>query len=137
MGLYLCVFDEDEEVEGVEVGAYGDFGRFRDAVQAQLEGGVRGSRFPTLMLHSDCDGSWSSSDAAVLEQELRDISEEFQRLPAISIPDGWQVSVARMIRLVPATLYDCFFDVDGEPLLGRLRELGRVAAERGLPILFQ
>lgn len=32
MGLYLCVIDGENELEGVEAGSYGDFGQFRDAV---------------------------------------------------------------------------------------------------------
>ena len=34
MGLYLCIFDEDEEVDGVEVGLYSDFNALRDYVAA-------------------------------------------------------------------------------------------------------
>ena len=39
MGLYLCVFDEDEELEGVEVGSYSDFEFFRSSVTELLEQG--------------------------------------------------------------------------------------------------
>jgi len=35
------------------------------------------------------------------------------------------------------TLYDCFFDIDGEPLLERLINLTRLSQRRSLPILFQ
>ena len=45
MGLNLVIFDGDDEVESVDVGAYSDFGNFRDAVAQNLEGGVVGSRF--------------------------------------------------------------------------------------------
>ena len=34
MGLYLCVFRDDEELLGVDVGSYDDFERFRDAARA-------------------------------------------------------------------------------------------------------
>lgn len=40
MGLYLCVFDDDIELEGVEVGVYEDFNFFRDAVTATVEHGT-------------------------------------------------------------------------------------------------
>jgi len=46
MGLYLCVFDGDNELDGVEVGAYTDFHTFRSAVAAHVEAGVEGSRCP-------------------------------------------------------------------------------------------
>ena len=32
MSLYLCVFDDGEELDGIDVGSYEDFGRFRDAI---------------------------------------------------------------------------------------------------------
>lgn len=42
MGLYLCVFaagDHDEDMEGVEIGGYDDFGDFRDTIADKLEEG--------------------------------------------------------------------------------------------------
>jgi hypothetical protein len=72
MGLYLCVFEGDEEVDGVEVGPYADFDKFRDCVVRALEGSSPGWKFPTLILHSDCDGEWSPREAAKLEKELID-----------------------------------------------------------------
>lgn len=137
MGLYLCIFNGNEELEAVEVGRYADFGAFRDAVRDQLEGGDPGSRFPTLMLHSDCDGEWSPAEAETLQGELQRIAEEFAALPPAPLPDDWQRSVARSIGITPSNLADCFFDVDGESLLDRLQELCACSARRGLPILFQ
>jgi hypothetical protein len=137
MGLYLCVFDGDEEVDGVEVGSYGDFGTFRDTVRDILEEGTSGSRFPILMKHSDCDGTWSPVEAEQLQVELATIAQEFARHPPIPLHDGWKKSVARTLGLSPVNLLDCFFDVDGEPLLDRLRGLCMYSIQRGLPILFQ
>jgi len=45
VGLYLCIFDGDEEVDGVEVGAYADYNALRDYVVRELETGRAGSRF--------------------------------------------------------------------------------------------
>lgn len=42
MGLYLCVFEGDDELDGVEVGSYADFGAFRSAVATHVEGGIEG-----------------------------------------------------------------------------------------------
>jgi hypothetical protein len=56
MGLYLCVFDGDEDLEGVEVGAYADYNAVSDFVVRELEAGRLSSWFPTFVLHSDCDG---------------------------------------------------------------------------------
>lgn len=136
MGLYLCIFDGDEEMEGLEVGSYGDFEVFRKCVRERLEGGDNGARFPTLMTHSDCDGEWSASDAKLLAVELETIEREFNELPPTAL-SGWQRSVASSLGLSPRNLSECFFDVDGEPLFERLRGLCASSVERGLPILFQ
>lgn len=138
MGLYLAVFDGDEEVDGVEVGGYDDFGVFRNAVIRNLEGGAAGSRFPTLILHSDCDGHWTPHEAAALENELTIISSLFRELPPILLsPDGWQTRVAATFGIQIKTIYDCFYDIDGEPLLERLIGLATLSQARNLPILFQ
>lgn len=137
MGLYLAIFRGDEELDGVEVGAYADFGAFRDAVTNLLESGSPpGSRFPTLILHSDCDGQWSPAECSRLVDELSTIAEAFRRLPPRAIKVGWMVEVAAE-KGQPSNLYDCFFDVDGEPLIDRLANLAKVGVKHGLPILFQ
>jgi hypothetical protein len=138
MGLYLAVFDNNEEVEGVEVGSYADFGVFRDTVASRLEGGVAGSLFPVLMVHSDSDGSWSPDEAIQLQIELEKISEKFRLLPPLDlIEDSWQYEVAKSVGLRPKNLYESFFDIDGEPLIERLLDLIRVSKLRVKEILFQ
>ena len=137
MGLYLAIFDGDDELEGVEVGSYADFAFFRDAVVSNVEGGTAGARCPTLILHSDCDGEWSPDEAASLEAELKEIARDFASLPSVSLGEGWKPEVAKMFGIRPANLADCFFDVDGEPLLERLIGLAKLSQERNLPILFQ
>lgn len=137
MGLYLCVFDNDDEIEGVEVGSYSDFDFFRSSVTELLEGGVAGSRFPTLIIHSDSDGEWSLSECEALWQELMTIASEFKQLPAIQFRAEWQQQIGKSLGLKPMSLYDSFIDVDGEHLLERLIRLCDVARERTLPILFQ
>jgi len=137
MGLYLAVFDDGDELDGVEIGAYSDFGAFRNAVVNDLEGGLAGSRYPTLTLHSDCDGQWTPNEAAVLERELEIISSRFGELPPIPLSSDWQKQVAKTFGIRLKSLYDCFFDVDGEPLLDRLINLTKLSQNRNLPILFQ
>lgn len=141
MGLYLCVFassKDDEELEGVELGSYDDFGTLRSTVADRLEGGQWASRFPMLMSQPDSDGEWSPQAAAALSRELRTIEEELRALPSSQFADGsWQSGVAKMTGLVPATLADCFIDIDGEPLFERLRALADLAADQGRPISFQ
>jgi hypothetical protein len=137
LGLYLCVWDEVEEVDGVEVGSYVDYGRFIEKVVEHVEGGARGSRCPTLTLHSDCDGQWSPEECIQLRKELNQISQAFAALPPIPLSELWQQMVAKTMGLQPKVLLDCFFDVDGEPLVARLVNLSQVAIDRGKPILFQ
>src|SRR4030095_13416627 len=91
VGLYLAVFEDDEELDGVEVGSYADFGVFRDTITQRLESRRPRARGPTLMTHSDCEGSWSTGDILHLEQELRDIAEGLRRLPPLDLKAGtWQ-----------------------------------------------
>jgi hypothetical protein len=137
MSLYLAIFEDDDELEGLQVGFYSDFGWFRNAVTARLEGGRAGSRFPTLILHSDCDGEWTPREAARLERELVEIAAKFRRLPPAPFNSEWQRQVARECGLRLNSLYDCFFDVDGEPLIERLIAMSKIAQARNLPILFQ
>jgi hypothetical protein len=140
MGLYLCVFageDDDVEIDGVEVGGYDDFHRFRVAVNEHLETVSWGSRFPVLMNHRDSDGIWTTDEAAALVVELRTIAEEMGRFPPVELPPGWQRETAQERGLKPMSLDETFFDIDGEPLLDRLVDLARVAVETRQPIWFQ
>lgn len=137
MGLYLCAFDRDEEIDGVEVGSYADFNFFRDAVVAAVEEGNRGSKCPTLQNHHDSDGRWSPEDAASLIRELELIDKGLSESPPVEFNSPWKKKVAASIGLVPRNLLECFFDVDGEPLVDRLRGLAEKSRNRDVPILFQ
>ena len=141
MGLYLCVFRSeaaDDEVDGVEVGACDDFHDFRLVVAQGLENGQWGSRFPVLMAHHDSDGRWPAGEAMALAGELQVIGAELAGLPARGFAAGsWQEGVARQLGLAPRTLGECFIDVDGELVPGRLRELALTAAKLGAPVSFQ
>lgn len=137
MGLYLCIFEDEEDIAGVDVGAYSDFARFRNEIAKSLESDQIGSKFPTLMLHSDCDGEWSVDECKLLLVELESIANKLKALPSIQFPENWQRSAADQTGLVPSSLYECFIDVDGENLIERLIALSRTSIERNLPISFQ
>lgn len=137
MGLYLCVFEGDDEIDGVEVGPYADFDRLRKYVTKELEGGQSGSRFPTFILHSDCDGEWSVGECAKLEIELSAIEEDMRKLPPVEFVSDWQSDVAKSHGLSPANAVESFIDVDGETVLERIHRLVRLALGRGPTILFQ
>src|SRR5262249_24339453 len=90
-----------------------------------------------LILHSDCDGTWTPAECRKLASELRRIGQAFKDLPPISFPDGWQTEVAKLLGLKPRSLYDSFIDVDGESLLERMLGLCEIAVAKGQDILFQ
>jgi len=137
MGLYLCIFDGDEDVDGVEVGPYADLNALRDYIAHELEGGKAGSRFPVLMLHSDSDGEWSLSECEKLRGELAEIATALKARPRGKSVSDWQKAVAKSIGFVPQNAFESFIDVDGEFLIERLQNLVDSALKRGLPILFQ
>lgn len=138
MGLYLCVFDDDTELEGVEVGSYDDFDFFRQTVTKQLEAASGyGSRFPTLLNHPDSDGEWTLDQCKSLRWELETIATSFQNLPSVPFHSEWQNKVGNLVGLKPASLFESFIDVDGEPLIERLIGLCDIAISRSQPILFQ
>jgi YD repeat-containing protein len=136
-GLYLCIFDGDEDVDGVDVGAYSDYNALRDVVVRQLEAGKPGSKFPTLINHSDCDGEWSVADCEKLQVEPAEIATTLKARPPFRFLSEWQTALARSIGLSPRNAFESFIDVDGEFLLERLQNLVQSALDRRLPILFQ
>jgi hypothetical protein len=137
MSLYLCVFAGDREVAGLEVGSYADFNALRQTIAGVLEGGSAGTRFPHLMLHSDCEGEWAVDACAQLREELATIAAELAVLPPLPFPGDWQKSVADARALKPGNASESFIDVDGEGVLRRLHGLAEAALAHGQPILFQ
>jgi len=137
VGLYLCVFAGDDELEGVEVGSYAYFELFRSTVTELLERGLAGAKYPTLIIHSDGDGEWSPAECVRLKLELDDIARSFASLPPSPFQADWQKQVGKLLGLKPNSLYDSFIDVDGEPLIDRLQRLCDVAIENDEPIWFQ
>src|SRR4051812_11141718 len=97
MGLYLCFFDGDEDVDGVEVGSYADYNALRDYVVRELEAGRAGSRFPTFVLHSDCDGEWSVVQCESLRNELAEMAAALKERPMVPFNSDWQKVVAKSI----------------------------------------
>lgn len=137
MSLYLCVFVSGSESDGVDAGGYSDFNRMRRYIADRLEDGMPGSRFPILILHSDCEGEWGPGDCAPLRDELARIIEAMRGLPAVGFPQGWQSALARSLRLAPRNALESFIDADGEALLVRLLGLVETAILAGEPVLFQ
>jgi hypothetical protein len=98
---------------------------------------VPGLLYPTLILHSDCDGEWSVKACGSLRHELEAIDGACAELPPVTFASAWQESVARSVGLEPSSLRDCFIDVDGEPLIDRLKDLCEIKKQYKSPILFQ
>ena len=136
MGLYLCVFRDDEELLGVDVGSYDDFERFRNAARALDRRIFR--RYGALRVNMSPTTHWTPREAARLAGELVHLREALRQAPARPFPPGsWQAARAAELGLAPASLAECFFDFDGVPLFDQLLALCRVAVEAREPILFQ
>ena len=134
MGLYLCIFDDDEEdVAGFDVGHYSDFGCFRDTIMRHISDAE--SRYPVLMQHSDCDGEWPLTALPELKRELDAIAARFRELPPEEPANAFE-HVAHC-RTDAKSLYDCFHNVDEENLFEALRGLCDEAMSLGKPISFQ
>lgn len=136
MGLYLCVLDGCEDLDGVDVGTYDDFARLRTYIAETVESGSRGSEFATLQQHRDSRGSWTAGDCARLDLEIERLRTELRGRPAIPLV-GWQAEVAKQMGFAPSSAYDSFIDPDCEPVLDGIQRLARVAVQRGLAIQFQ
>jgi hypothetical protein len=132
MGLYLCIFrDDEDEIGGCEIGHYSDFGCFRDTISRHL----RTADFPVLMTHSDCDGEWTVEQLPALIRELETIATRFRALPPEE-PQGAFEHTAEY-RTGAASLYDCFHEVNGGNLFEALIGLCRQGISSQRPITFQ
>lgn len=133
---YFCIRSGDEERERVATETEDDFHYFRDSIHAALEeGGGFGSRFPTFMKRFEGD-EWRVEELSELQRELETIAETFKQLPPKPFDCNWS-SKAAMSGKQYASLYDVFVDASGNPLLGRLIHLCRVAQQHGKPILLR
>lgn len=138
MGLYLTIFDDnDEELDGVEVGSYLDYDLFIQSVIKYVENDKQGSVCPVLTLHHDSDGEWNSTDAVELLAELQKIKEIFKQTALVKHNAPWVAHVMKEIGLMPSNAYESFIDVDGEFLIDRLIELAGLSVRTQFPILFQ
>lgn len=137
MGLYLCIFDGDEDIDGLEVGSYADYNALRNYVVGEFEEGKAGSSFPTFVMHSDSDGEWSVEQCCQLRNELSAIVAAMKTRPPVEFSSEWQRGVAKSVGLVPQNAFESFIDVDGEFLLERLQNLIEKSITKQLPILFQ
>lgn len=138
-GLYLSVLDKEFEIDygGVEVGAWTQFQKYRDAIHNRLEGRflrktAPGSRFP-LFLRRD-SGGWSVEEVAALKAEIQTILSEASKKPADStiIPQ-----YADRVRSRFRALHHCFVDTQVEPLLEKISALCDLALEKKLPLVMQ
>ncbi len=133
MGLYLCIFTEDQqdEIGACDVGHYSDFGYFRDTIARHLPA----ADYPVLMTHSDCDGEWTVEQLPALLRELEAIAARFRALPPEE-PRGAFEHTAEY-REGATSLYDCFHEVNGENLFEALIGLCRQGIDSQRPIMFQ
>jgi len=138
MGLYLCIFNnEEDEIDGLEIGRYEYFGLFRDSVTKHLENENWGSIYPILVTHSDCDGVWTPEECRDLLIELEEIKESFMKLPPDNDIINYKKEIFNLFGIKKENLYDCFVDTDGENIIDRLQVLCKKAIEHDLDIMFQ
>lgn len=137
MGLYLTIFDGDDELEGVEVGSYHDYDVFIQCVVDNVENGIKGSVCPTLTQHHDSDGEWTSQESSILRDELIKIKNTLKSISPIEHNADWVAQIMNEFDLNPSSAYESFIDVDGENLIDRLIDLTDLSIEKNLPILFQ
>jgi hypothetical protein len=133
MGLYLCIFSEDQEDEigACDIGHYSDFGYFRETIARHVKAGD----FPVLMNHSDCDGEWGVDELPPLVRELESIAARFRTLPPDEPKSAFEHTAE--YRAAAKSLYDCFHDVNGENLFEALIGLCKVGISSRRPIIFQ
>lgn len=133
MGLYLCIFTEDQEDElgACDVGHYSDFGCFRDTIARHM----RAADFPVLMTHSDCDGEWAVEELQPLWSELERIAARFRELPPEEPRSAFEHTAE--YRAGATSLYDCFHEVNGENLFVALIALCELGIRARRPISFQ
>jgi len=137
MSLYLCVFDGDEEIDGVELGTYADYNGLREYVVRELEGGQAGGKFPTFILHSDSDGEWVVSECIKLSEEVTEIVLSMKTRPSVSFISDWQRAVAKSIGLIPKNAFESFIDVDGEFVLERIQHLRKLCISKRMRVLLR
>jgi len=77
MGLYLCIFDGDEDVDGVDVGAYADHNALRDYIVCELEAGEAESRFPTFIAWQETVAKSIGLDPQNAFESFIDVDGEF------------------------------------------------------------
>ncbi len=133
MGLYLCIFTEDQEDElgACDVGHYSDFGYFRDTIARHM----RAAEFPVLMAHSDCDGDWAVEELPALVRELETIAARFRTISPEE-PKG-AFDHAAEYRADAKSLYECFHEVNGQNLFEALIALCKQGINSQRPITFQ
>lgn len=82
-------------------------------------------------------GQWTPEEASRLLTEFDLIETAFSNAPPMAFNADWKKRVAKDAGIDPKSLLDCFFDIDGEALIERLRGLAKVSIESDVPILFQ
>jgi hypothetical protein len=75
MSLYLCIYEYECEIHGIDVGSYSDFNAFRTKLFHFCESNKIVNPLYTLMNHSDCEGEWTPLECKKLVSELHFIKE--------------------------------------------------------------
>ncbi|MBM3218310.1 MAG: hypothetical protein FJZ38_06420 [Candidatus Rokubacteria bacterium] len=121
-----------QKIGSVETASIDDFYYLRDSIHNALEDGEFGSRFPVFLCRFEPD-EWKVDELDSLRRELETIVEAFKRLPPEPFDSHWE-SRAAGSGASYANLYEVFIDAGGQPILGRLLDLCRMAERMEAPI---
>ncbi len=73
----------------------------------------------------------------MLEKELDEVIRSMKKKDSVPFSSDWQSGIAKRLGASPANAFESFIDVDGEFVLGRIRDLASIASLRDLSIIFQ
>ncbi|GGD12836.1 Imm70 family immunity protein [Halopseudomonas salina] len=131
MSLYLAVFtQDDEEIDGFQVGTYHDYGKFIDSIKENVDP----KNCKLLINHHDSDGYWTPQECENLIEELTYIKKVLAKLPPQKIEYDW----SRQTPYEPGNnLNASLQNIDGEPMTDALVSLCQVAVENNAKLYFQ
>lgn len=77
MSLYLCIFIDTIEAQGLDMGSYSEFNAFRTKLLQVKAYSRTPYSLKTLLYHSDCEGEWTPKECKKLIFELNYVRDLF------------------------------------------------------------
>ena len=128
--ITISISDGAANSSAVRTSTTDDYHYMKDSLHAALEQpGEFGSKFPVFMKRFE-DDEWEVVELPDLERELESLIATLKGMEPRPLDSNWQ-SKMFLADPPPTNLYEVFLDAEGNPLLGSLLELCRVAQEEG------